>query len=83
MTPGDLEQIVEFKADIVKFTFDSKGNLVITLLVANEDKWDALPLTDIRGRRFTFKALTAKARAVRLKEAMATAPRPLRTGTSK
>lgn len=73
--PEELEQVVAFRADIPKFAFDIKGNLVIHLRVVPEDKWAALPLTDIRGRRFTFQAFTAPARAKKLKEAMER-PRP-------
>lgn len=71
-----LEEIVRFQADIPKFTFDSKGNLVITLVVSPEHKWAALPLTDIRGRRFTFQAFAAPGRAARVKAKMAEAPVP-------
>lgn len=68
--PGELEELVAFRADIPKFAFDAKGNLVIHLRVVPDDKWLALPLTDIRGRRFTFHAYCPPARARMLKATM-------------
>lgn len=66
----ELEELVAFRADIPKFAFDTKGNLVIHLRVVPDDKWLALPLTDIRGRRFTFHAYCPPARARMLRATM-------------
>jgi hypothetical protein len=71
-----MERVVSFKGDMAKFTFDNKGNLVMTLVIAPADKWDALPLTDIRGRRFRFDVFMPPGRAARVREQMAAVPVP-------
>ena len=48
--PG--EYLTFFGADMPKPSFDRNGNLVLQLIVNPEDKYKAMPLTDIRGRRF-------------------------------
>lgn len=71
-----MEEVVRFQADVAKFSFDTKGNFILTLVVSPEHKWAALPLTDIRGRRFTAAFYTVPNRARKLREKMAAAPIP-------
>lgn len=69
-------EIAQFTGDISKFTFDAKGNLVMTFVVSPENKWAALPLTDIRGRRFLVTISASPGRAARVRQQMALAPIP-------
>lgn len=62
--PTDLgEFLTWFTADMPVAAFDANGNLVIKLLVHPEFKYNAMPLTDIRGRRFTVTIHTPRGRS--------------------
>jgi len=50
--PG--EYLTFFSAHIPAGAFDRDGNLVFKVVVAAEDKYKAMPLTDIRGRTFNI-----------------------------
>lgn len=63
----DRDTIVIFEADIPKFSINPKGQLVLTLNVVDADKYLAMPITDIQGRRFTFRAYTNTRRAPKLR----------------
>lgn len=66
----DRDTIVIFEADIPRFSIDTKGRLTLTLVVVPEDKYLAMPITDIQGRRFTIRAYAATQRAPRLRAKM-------------
>jgi len=66
----DRDTIVIFEADIPKFSFNPKGQLVLNLTVVEADKYLAMPITDLNGRRFTFRAYANTTRAPRLREKM-------------
>lgn len=68
----DRDTIVIFEADIPKFSINPKGQLTLTLVVTPEDKYLAMPITDIQGRRFTIRAYANTTRAPRLRAKMAT-----------
>ena len=48
--PGEF--ITHFAAHIASFRFDRDNNLQLILTVAATDKYNAMPLTDVRGRAF-------------------------------
>lgn len=50
--PGEF--LTHFSAHIGSFRFDRDGNLQLVLSVAETDKYLAMPLSDIRGRTFTW-----------------------------
>lgn len=66
----DRDTIVIFEADIPKYSINAKGRLVLTVEVMPEDKYLAMPITDIQGRRFTIRAYAATTRAPRLRAKM-------------
>lgn len=66
----DRDTIVIFEADIPKYAINAKGRLVLTLEVVDADKYLAMPITDIQGRRFTIRAYAATTRAPRLRAKM-------------
>ena len=59
----DRDTVVIFEADIPKYAINAKGRLVLTLEVVDADKYLAMPITDIQGRRFTIRAYAATTRA--------------------
>jgi hypothetical protein len=66
----DRDTVVIFEADIPKYAINAKGRLVLTLEVVDADKYLAMPITDIQGRRFTIRAYAATTRAPRLRAKM-------------
>ena len=66
----DRETVVIFTADIPKFLMTPKGQLAMTVLVTPEDKYLAMPLTDIVGRQFTFRVYANQSRAKRVRETL-------------
>lgn len=69
----DRDTIVIFEADIPKYSINAKGRLVLTVEVMPEDKYLAMPITDIQGRRFSFRIYTNTQRAPRLRSRLDTA----------
>lgn len=69
----DRDTVVIFEADIPKYAINAKGRLVLTLEVVDADKYLAMPITDIQGRRFSFRIYTNTQRAPRLRSRFDTA----------
>jgi hypothetical protein len=52
--PADLGQFLSsFGCWLVKATFDKHGAIMLTFRVDHADKYAALPLTDVAGKKFT------------------------------
>lgn len=64
--PGEF--LTHFQADMPKSSIDKDGQLVITLVVPIEDKYKAMPLTDIRGRRFNVSVFAKEGRRPMIRE---------------
>lgn len=53
---GEYRELAEFLAFIQSSRIDAKGQLVLTVGVPYEYKYEAMPLTDLRGLVFVLKA---------------------------
>lgn len=57
--PG--EYLSHFGGDIIKFAFDPRTqDVILHVKVDPADKYKALPLSDVRGRRFAFTVHTPR-----------------------
>jgi len=59
MATATAEQLIEvatFRASAGSFTTDTKGRLILHLIVPMEFKYDAMPVTDQPGMMLTFTA---------------------------
>ena len=83
MSFDNKESVATFDADMPGVSLDAKGNCVIRLMVAPEHKWEALALSEIRGRRFTVDIWAPAARASTIKATLATAKPVALTGWSR
>lgn len=64
-----------FTASLSSSAFDKGGNLQLTFTVTPEDKYTAMPITDIRGRQFTLNVSTVSKRVFAGKEGIEEARR--------
>lgn len=58
--PGEF--ITHFQGHLSSFKFDRDNNLVLMVTVAAPDKYNAMPLTDVRGRSFAMSVYAERGR---------------------
>jgi len=60
--PGEVEfeELTRFNAYVKTSRIDTRGELVITLGIPYEDKYEAMPITDLRGIQFLMIACQPK-----------------------
>lgn len=52
----ELEEVASFRASAGSFTTDTKGRLILHLIVPMQFKYDAMPVTDQPGIMLAFTA---------------------------
>jgi len=58
--PGEF--ITHFQGHLSSFRFDRDNNLVLMVTVNAPDKYNAMPLTDVRGRSFSMSVYAERGR---------------------